>query len=111
MRQQTVMKWHKHLTTNKIGGREMENLTCPNCLKDFGVKYGMTGIDVKSCASCGDAFTVMYVAGFTDGRRATKQSGAVTNGPTKAAATPLCRGCGAIIDNIYCDDCRRRLSS
>ncbi len=48
----------------------MENLICPNCLKDFGVKYGMTGTNVESCVSCGDAFTVMYVAGFTDGRRA-----------------------------------------
>ena len=42
---------------------------------------------------------------------AARNSGAAKNVPATAAATPLCRGCGAIIDNVYCDDCRRRLSS
>jgi hypothetical protein len=36
------------------------------------------------------------------------------NTSTDKQSTPLsskCIGCGAIINNVYCDDCRRKLAS
>ncbi len=34
-----------------------------------------------------------------------------TNNKQSAPLSSKCIGCGAIIDNVYCDDCRRRLAS
>ena len=51
----------------------MENLICPDCRKDFGVKEGMSGTNAQDCVSCGVAYTVMYVAGFNDGLNTPKK--------------------------------------
>jgi hypothetical protein len=34
-----------------------------------------------------------------------------TNNKQSTPLSSTCIGCGAIINNVYCDDCRRRLSS
>jgi hypothetical protein len=34
-----------------------------------------------------------------------------TTNRQSAPLSSTCIGCGAVIDNVYCNDCRRRLSS
>ena len=60
----------------------MENLICPSCMGDFGVKSGMTGTNAHTCPLCGDCYVVMYAAGFTDGVRTSKVE------PAKQSAPP-----------------------
>ena len=73
----------------------MENLICPSCMKDFGVKFGMTGTNVHTCPECGACYVVMYADGFTDGVRTSKVEPAKQSAPpnNKRSTKSLCENC------------------